>query len=695
MNQANQTRRDDVAVITFGDPPVNSLGHATRTALMRDLEAAAADAAVRAIVIAGNRDLFSGGADIREFGKPAAADSPTLHEIIAWLDASDKCVVAAISGICLGGGLEIALACHGRVAGASARLGLPEVKIGILPGAGGTQRLPRLIGIEKALDLIVSGEPVPAAALADSGLLDAVVEADPVGAAITRAIEIGSGQVSRTRDIIVDRAGAEAACEAARTAIRKTAPHNRAALSCVDAVEASLKPWDEGIAVERSLFLELLHSPESKALRHAFFAERAAAKIDDLPPGTKAREITTAAVVGGGTMGTGISMCFLNAGIPVTLLEVDQAAVDRAVKRIRDTYDSRLARGRISAEQHGERIALLDTTLDYADIANAGIVIEAVFEEMELKQTVFRQLDETMQPGAILATNTSTLDVNRIASVTGRPEDVIGTHFFSPAHVMRLLEVVRGAATGHEVLATVMKLAKTLKKVPVVSGVCDGFIGNRMLHQYVKQAGYLVEEGASPGQVDAALEAFGMAMGPYRMGDLAGNDIGWMIRKRRYAEDPDFAYPTVGDKLCELGRFGQKTQAGWYDYEPGDRTAHPSDVVAGLIAEHRALLGIEPRAIDDTEIVDRCILALVNEGAKILDEGIAARASDIDVVYLTGYGFPRWRGGPMFHADAIGLAQVAGRIEEFAQLTHGDTDFWTLAPLLARLAASGGTFNAI
>jgi 3-hydroxyacyl-CoA dehydrogenase len=693
MNQASYENRDGVAIIEFGDPPVNSLGLATRTALMADLEAAAADPGVRAIVIAGNRNMFSGGADIREFGKPPASESPTLHEIIGWLDESDKVVVAAIDGICLGGGLEIALACHGRVAAARARLGLPEVRIGLLPGAGGTQRLPRLVGVAGALDIIVSGSPVPATRLADSGLLDSVTEADVVDAAVQTASVLSDNPPRRTRDIEIDAAGVAEVCEAARAKTRQSAPHDRAAISCIDAVEACLKPWDEGIATERELFLELLSSPESKALRHAFFAERMAAKIDDLPADTRKRDISSVAVIGGGTMGTGITMTFLNAGIGVRLLEIDQDALDRAVGRIRETYDSRLARGKITAGQHEKCLGLLTGVLDYAEITDADLVIEAVFEDLEIKERVFEKLDATMRPGAILATNTSTLDVDHIANVTRRPADVIGTHFFSPAHVMRLLEVVRGAATAPDVLATVMQLAKPLGKVAVVSGVCDGFIGNRMLHQYVKQAGYMLEEGASPEQIDAALEAFGMAMGPFRMGDLAGNDIGWSIRKRRYADDPSFEYPTAGDKLCELGRFGQKTQAGWYDYEPGDRTARPSAVVADLLEAHRASLGIQARELDDDEIVARTILALVNEGARVLEEKIAARASDIDVVYLTGYGFPRWRGGPMFYADQLGLDAVRQRIESFAALPHGDAQFWQPAPLLSRLADSGGTFN--
>jgi 3-hydroxyacyl-CoA dehydrogenase len=682
--------------VSFGEPPVASLGHSTRLALVEALEHAAAAPGVEAIVLTGRNQLFSGGADIRELGTPLAAEAPTLHDIIAWLDASAKPVVAAIGGTCLGGGLEIALACHHRVAAAQALVGLPEVKLGLLPGAGGTQRLPRLVGIETALEIIVSGDPMPATALAETGLLDRVVDADPLPAAVELAAAVGAeGKAPRrTRDLDVNDPQLAARCGAARAAVKQTSPHYPAPLRAIDAVEASASPWQQGLELERSLFVELMRSPESEALRHAFFAERAAAKIDDLPRSTRTREIRRAAVVGAGTMGAGIAMNFLNAGIAVALLEADRAALDRGVARIRESFDGRLRRGKLTAEQHAERLGLLEPTLSYGDLSDADIVIEAVFEDMSVKEGVFATLDEAIKPGAILATNTSTLDVDHIARVTRRPQDVIGTHFFSPAHVMRLLEVVRGAATAPDVLATIMKLAKTINKVAVVSGVCDGFIGNRMLHQYGRQAAHLLEEGASPQQVDAAIETFGMAMGPFRMGDLAGNDVGWLIRKRRYAENPGFKYPRVADKLCELGRFGQKTQAGWYDYQSGDRTANPSPVVDELIAEHRASLGIAPRAIEDREIVDRLVYALVNEGALILEEKIAGRASDVDVVYLNGYGFPRWRGGPMFYADHVGLPYVARRIREFAANPGGDPGFWTSAPLLARLAADGGSFNA-
>lgn len=693
MSPAGYTIQESVAVVSFGEPPVNSLGHATRGALLESLTRATADPNVTAIVLAGRNNLFSGGADIREFGTPLAAEAPTLHDIIAWLDASTKPVVAAIGGACLGGGFEIALACHYRVAAAGALLGLPEVKLGLLPGAGGTQRLPRLVGAQTAINMIVSGEPQPAQSLGSTRLLDRVVDGDPLPAAVVFAGAAGTAP-RRTRDLTGVEPQLAALCEAARATAKQTSPRYPAPLACIDAIEASAKPWEQGSQIERRLFIELLHSPESRALRHAFFAARAAAKIDDLRASTPTREIRRAAVVGAGTMGSGIAMNFLNAGIPVALLEVDRASLDRGVARIRESFDGRRRRGKLTTEQHAARLSLLEPILSYGQLADADIVIEAVFEDMRIKEQVFAELDGVMKPGAILATNTSTLDVDHIAQITRRPQDVIGTHFFSPAHVMRLLEVVRGAATAPDVLATVMKLAKTIKKVAVVSGVCDGFIGNRMLHQYARQAGYLLEEGAAPQRIDAAIETFGIAMGPFRMGDLAGNDVGWLIRKRRYAESSDFKYPTIADRLCELGRFGQKTLAGWYDYKTGDRTAYESGVVEDLIAEHRKSCGIAPRLIEDSEIVDRLVYALVNEAALILEEKIAARASDIDVVYLNGYGFPAWRGGPMFYADHVGLPNVLRRMREFARTPHGDPGFWTPAPLLARLASTGGSFNA-
>lgn len=698
MTHADYRTESSIAVITFGDAPVNALGYATRASIAAALERANADTAVKAIVLAGRNRTFCAGADINEFGTPEATRSPISGELGAMIESGPKPVVAAICGSALGGGLELALSCHYRAAAADAMLGLPEIKLGILPGAGGTQRLPRLAGLEKALEMILSGDPVAANRLNGAPLLDRVVEGDPLPAALELAAAlIARGEAPRrTRDMKVTHPDAGKLLQAARAGAQKKAQAEPAPLSAIAAIEASIeKPFAEGLAFERSLFMELVQTTQAKALRHMFFAERAAARIADVPASTPTRQIALAAVIGAGTMGSGITMCFLNAGIPVLLLEMNQQALERGVARIRDTYDSQIRRGRIAADEGARRIALLTPVLSYDAIANADIVIEAVFEEMPIKEAVFTQLDKTMKPGAILATNTSTLDVNHIARVTKRPQDVVGTHFFSPANIMKLLEVVRGEATGKDVLATVMKLGKTLKKVSVVSGVCDGFIGNRMIAQVGRQTTLLIEGGASPQQVDATMEAFGNAMGPFRVGDLAGHDIGWAIRKRYYAERPELrARPNIADKLCELGRFGQKTMAGWYDYKPGDRTPYPSSVANELLVAHRRELGIEPRAIDAQEIIDRIVYPLINEGAKILQEGIAARASDIDVVYALGYGFPRWRGGPMFYADTVGLDHIVRRMSEFARNPHDDPAFWTPAPLLAQLAAAGSSFQA-
>ncbi len=699
MASVDRQNQGNVAVIRFGDAPVNSFGHATRKALVAGVDAAVADAAVVAIVIAGNNGLFSAGADIKEFGTPAMLAAPNLHNVITALESCPKPVVAAIEGTCLGGGLEVALGCHYRVASESAKLGLPEVKLGLLPGAGGTQRLPRLVGVENAINVIVGGEPVPAKLFKGSSLLDACVAGDPVPEAVKLAAEKGAAvaagaKLPKVRDRQVVGANIEAIIGFARTTIGAMYPNFPAPLKCLAAIEAAAtKPFDAGLATERQLFAELMMTPVSRALRHAFFAERAAAKVRDVPESTPTREIKSAAVIGAGTMGTGIALNFLNAGIPVFLLEVGQEALDKGIARIRDTYAGQVKKGRLKPADAEAKAALLKPTLKYEDIASADIVIEAVFEDMGVKEKVFKTLDAVMKPGAILASNTSTLDVDRIAAVTKRPADVIGTHFFSPANIMKLLEVVRGKATSKEVLATTMKLAKSLRKTAVVSGVCDGFIGNRMLEQYLRQALFMVDEGASPAQIDAAIEKFGFAMGPFRMSDLAGNDIGWHIRKRRAIEQPDVIYSKIADKLCELGRFGQKTNGGWYDYRPGDRTAYPSTAVDELIVTHRKTLNLAPRKLEAREIIDRLVYALVNEAAKILEEGIAQRASDIDVVYLTGYGFPVWRGGPMCYADEIGVYGVVQRMRELARNPQGDPAFWTPAPLIQRLAAEGGSFN--
>ncbi len=667
-----------------------------RTAIAAGLDRATSDPEVDAVVIIGAGKAFSGGADIREFNTPASSAEPTLATLIRIAEESRKPLVAAIGGICMGGGLELALGCHFRVATSDAQIALPEVKLGLLPGAGGTQRLPRIAGVETALNMIVSGVPVPARELASTALFDEIVSGSLLDGALAFASKVMAEKrpLKRVRDIVIDYPNAEAFFQFARNSIAPMAKGLPAPLKCVNAVAVAVsKPFAEGLSFERAQFMELMQTPESRALRHAFFAERAAAKIPGLAEDTATRKIERVAVVGAGTMGGGIAMNFLSAGLPVTLVEANAEALAKGVAAIRRNYESSLKKGRLTADALAANMGRLAPTLAFGDIATSDLVIEAVFEDMDVKERVFRQLDEIARPGAILATNTSTLDVDRIAAFTRRPQDVLGAHFFSPANVMKLLEIVRGEKTGGDVLATMMQTAKKIGKTAVVARVCDGFIGNRMLEQYIRQAMFLLEEGASPAQVDRALERFGMAMGPFRMSDLAGNDIGWHIRKRRYVEKPDVVYSRIADRLCEHGRFGQKTGSGWYRYAAGVRDAIPDPAVDELIAAYRKEIGIVPREIKDDEIVDRCVLALVNEGARIVEEGIALRASDLDVVYLTGYGFPRYRGGPMFYADTLGLYRVVRRMHEFAANPHADARFWQPAPLVARLAAAGKTFN--
>ena len=685
--------RDGVALFTLQNPPVNGLGLDTRRGLLESLAQALDDTSVKAIVVTGGARAFSGGADIREFNKPEAGMEPTLPTVIAAFERSTKPVVAAIEGLALGGGLELALGMNHRVADKRAQIGLPEVKLGLLPGAGGTQRFPRAVGLEAAVNMIVSGTPLPAGKLTATKLFDRVVEGDVVEAAIAVANEAAaSGALPKVRDWKIEHANAEGFLGFARTAVAAASANYPAPLKCLDAIEAAVKqPFDKGIEVEREAFGLLVQTPESKALRHGFFGERAAGKVADIGADVVLREIKQVGVVGAGTMGGGLSMNFLNAGIPVTLLETKQEALDRGLATIRKNYENSAKKGKLTAEQVEQRMVLITPTLSYDDLKHADLIIEAVFEEYGVKESVFTQLDAVAKPGAILASNTSTLDVDRIAAYTKRPQDVLGMHFFSPANVMKLLEVVRGKTTAKDVLATVMALSKKIGKTAVVSGVCDGFIGNRMIEQYSRQAGFLIDEGALPQQVDRAIEKFGFAMGPFRMGDMAGNDIGWAIRKRRATEQPDLTYSKTADKVCELGRYGQKTGAGWYDYKPGDRTAYPSPVVNELIEQYSKDIGVTRRAISDEEIVERLLYALANEGAHILEEGIAAKASDIDIVYLAGYGFPIWRGGPMFHADSVGLYNVLAAMRRYAKGYEGKA--WEPAPLLVKLAESGKSFN--
>ena len=690
---AQYTTNGAVAVITLDNPPVNGLGLATRTAIVDALRRAQQDAAVKAIVITGAGKAFSGGADIKEFNSPKALAEPTLHTVISNVENSEKPVIAAIHTVCMGGGLELALGCHYRVAAPGAQIALPEVKLGILPGAGGTQRLPRVVGLEMALNMIVSGTPVASEKLAKTKLFDEIIEGDLMTGAINFAGRVADTRpLPKVRDLKVDYPNHEAFLQFSRNTVKAMAGPFPAPLKCVDAVAASItKKFDDGLAYERALFVELVQTNESKALRHAFFGERAASKLPDVPADTPIRDIKSVAIIGAGTMGGGIAMNFLNAGLPVTLLETKQEALDKGLATIRRNYENTMKKGKLTQEKFDQRLALVKGTLLYEEIGQADLVIEAVFEDMGVKETVFKKLDEVMKPGAILASNTSTLDVDQIANFTKRPQDVIGTHFFSPANVMKLLEIVRGKATAKDVLATTLALSKKIKKTGVVSGVCDGFIGNRMIEQYSRQAGFLLEQGCLPEQVDRAIEKFGFAMGPFRMGDLAGNDIGWYIRKRRYVEKPEVSYSKTADLLCELGRFGQKTGAGWYDYKPGDRKAYPSTLVNDMIVKHSADLGITRQKVSDAEIVERLVYAMVNEAAYILEEGIATRASDIDMVYLTGYGFPLFRGGPMFYADTVGLPNIVMAMDKYAKGPHGEA--WKVAPLLGRLAAEGKTFN--
>ena len=697
---ARYETRDGVAIVTLNNPPVNGLSWATRKAVVEALDEAQQDPAVVAIVLTGAGRAFSAGADIREFNTPLAMQEPTLWTMLGTIESSAKPVIAAIHSMALGGGLEAALAANYRVVARGSQIGLPEVKIGLLPGAGGTQRLPRAVGLETALNMIVSGVLVKAEELANTRLFDRILDGDLLAGAVGFARDVGAsgGPHPKVRDWKIEHPNAEGFIEFARPAVAAASQNLPAPLKCVDAVEAAVKkPFEEGLRFELESFFALSETPQSKALRHAFFGERAAAKIPDVGAEHKPRAIRSVAVIGAGTMGGGITMNFLNAGIPVTVVEAQREALDRGIDTIRKNYENTAKKGKLTAEQVGQRMSLLRPTLAYEDIGEADLVIEAVFEDYAIKEQVFKRLDTLAKPGAILATNTSTLDVNRIAGFTGRPQDVLGLHFFSPANVMKLLEVVRGAKTAKDVLATAMTVAAKIGKTAVVSGVCDGFIGNRMLDPYFRQAGFLLDEGALPQQVDRAMEAFGFAMGPFRMSDLAGNDISWAIRKRRYAERPDITYSKTGDALCERGRFGQKTGAGWYDYKPGDRTAYPSKIVEELILEESRALKLARRRITDEEIVGRLVYALVNEGAKILEEGIAARASDIDIVYLYGYGFPAWRGGPMLYADLVGPYNVLRAIRGFADRATRDYGYqgqaWEPAPLLARLADSGQVFN--
>ncbi|MGD9984879.1 MAG: 3-hydroxyacyl-CoA dehydrogenase NAD-binding domain-containing protein [Porticoccaceae bacterium] len=684
------TRDGEIGVITVANPPVNALSQPVRAGLKDAVQAGLADAGVKAMVLICDGATFIAGADIREFGKPLAA--PSLVPVIDAMEASDKPIVAAIHGTALGGGLEVALGCHYRVAVPSARVGLPEVNLGLLPGAGGTQRLPRLVGVEKALDFIVQGTHVPAAEALRLGLLDELIAGDLKAGAIAFARRVLAEKrgVKRASALPVAPVAADffANYEAG---IARRLRGFKAPFHIIKAVQAAAElPFAEGMKREAELFQELMTSSESRAQRHVFFAEREVAKIPGLPKDTAQREIKTAAVIGAGTMGGGIAMNFANAGIPVTLLEINREALDRGIGVIRKNYEATASKGRLTAADVEKRMGLITPSTSYDDIRQADVVIEAVFENMEIKKEVFRKLDAVAKPGAILATNTSTLNIDEIASATQRPQDVIGMHFFSPANVMRLLENVRGKQTANDVIATVMNLSRRIGKIGVLVGVCDGFVGNRMLHQRTREAMFLVEEGARPEQIDKVLYDFGFPMGPFAMADMAGLDVGYKVRQeRRKAGKIEPRESLWIDRIVEMGRHGQKTNAGIYRYEDG-RTPLPDPEIERLIAQCARDAGIAQRQISDQEILERCLYPMVNEGAKILEEGIAARALDIDIIWINGYGFPAYRGGPMFWADEIGLKTVCDAYQKYARQC-GDT-YWKPAPLLERLAREGKGF---
>jgi 3-hydroxyacyl-CoA dehydrogenase len=675
---------DGVAMLRIVNPPVNALGAAVRTALAEALRRAEADAGVTAIVITAEGRTFSGGADITEFGKPPVP--PMLPDVIEGMDGLRKPVVAAINGAALGGGLELALGCHARIAAPAARLGLPEVKLGLLPGAGGTQRLPRLIGAAPALKIMAEGNPVGAAEALALGLVDAVESGDLVAAASAHAKSLVGKAPRRTRDLA--NLGPREAFEAAAGALAKRDPDNPSVAAIIVAVRAAFDmPFAQGLALERGEFVKLVQNDRSKALRYAFFAEREAAHIAGLPAGTAARPVARAAVIGGGTMGGGIAMCFANAGIPVTLIETDAAALERGLARVNDTYGFSIKRGSLTDAARAQRMALITGKVGLAAAADADIVIEAVFEEMDLKKQVFAELGQIAKPGAVLATNTSYLDVDAIAAASGRPADVLGMHFFSPANVMRLLEVVRGAKTAPDALATAVQVGTKIAKVPVVVGVCYGFCGNRMLAARGVEAERLLIEGALPQELDQAIVDFGFRMGPCAMNDLAGLDVGWRIRRAIGKRAP------VADALHDAGRMGQKNGRGYYNYGEGGRTPQPDPEVTALIERISREQGVTRRKIAPEEIVERLIYPMINEGARILEEGVAARPGDIDVVWLYGYGWPAWRGGPMFYADQVGLDRVAARLEAFAEKSADDT--LRPAALLRQLAEQKHGFASL
>ena len=696
MNDLVQlTKENGIGVITINNPPVNALSPGVPEGISEALDLISGDDSVRAAVLIGGGRTFVAGADIKEFGKMTSGKprGAGLLPLLLKIEDSSKPVIVAIHGTAFGGGLELAMAGHYRVAVSTAQVGQPEVKLGIIPGAAGTQRLPRLAGVAKALEMCATGNPIKADEALKFGIVDRIIEGDLLAGAVAFAREVADKPAPKTRERnekLGDAAENASLFSSARETAAKKQRGLLAPVAAIDAIEAATRmPFEEGCKFEQKLFIDCLFSEQSKALIHVFFSEREVSKIPDVPKEAPIIPIKSAAVVGAGTMGGGIAMVLANAGIPVLLKEADQAALDRGLATIKSNYANSVKRGRFTQEAADERFNRIRPTLSYDGFSNVDLVIEAVFEGMALKKEVFKELDRVCKPGAILASNTSTLSIDEIAASTSRPAFVIGTHFFSPANVMRLLEIVRGKATSKEVIATCMQLSKTLGKVGVLVGNCRGFVGNRMFGPYRREAQFLVEEGASIEAVDKALVDFGNAMGPLAVGDLAGLDVGWRIRKEyQHLEVPGVRQPIAEDRLCELGRFGQKTGAGWYKYDD-QRRASPDPAVDELVRQWVAEAGIVQRQISADEITERCIYALVNEGARILEEGYALRASDIDIIYLNGYGFPAHRGGPMWYADAVGLKKVYERVSEFHR-QHGET--WRPAPLLKRLAEQGKTF---
>ncbi|HUW60234.1 MAG TPA: 3-hydroxyacyl-CoA dehydrogenase NAD-binding domain-containing protein [Candidatus Bathyarchaeia archaeon] len=686
------SRTNSVGFIIVDNPPVNALSAGVRRGIVACLEKGISDPGAKALVLMCAGRTFIAGADITEFGRPFEA--PDLNDVIMALEGSTKPVIAAIHGTALGGGLETALGCHFRCAAASAQFGFPEVKLGLVPGAGGTQRLPRVAGVKAALEIISSGNPIPASRALEAGIIDEIIDDKLEGAAgFAEKVVSENRPLRKVRDISTGPQD-PGIFDEFRKGLAKSKRGFEAPQRCVDCVQAAVElPFEKGLAREREIFAECLASVQSVAQRHIFFAEREVWKIPDVPKDTAARPINTAAIIGAGTMGGGIAMSFANAGVQVLLMDSSQELLDKGLSTIRKNYQATVSKGRLSQAKMDKCMGLIQPTLSYDALKDVDLVVEAVFEEMDLKKVVFGKLDKACKPDAVLATNTSTLDVNEIAAATARPESVIGLHFFSPAHIMKLLEIVRGSRTSKETIAAAIAFAKRIKKVGVLVGVCDGFVANRMLAGYIREASFLLEEGALPQQVDKAIYDFGYPMGPFQMSDLAGLDIGWRIRKRQAATRPkEERYSAIGDKLCEQGRLGLKTGAGFYKYEPGNRTPQPDpDVEALIVAESKAK-GIARRAISDQEILERCIYPLINEGARILEDGIALRSGDIDVIFIYGFGFPVYRGGPMFYADSVGIDTVYSRILEF-QKQHGK--LWAPAPLLERLAREGKAFSQV